>query len=159
MIRKKRGYKRETRKDLLRDYKLFAIACEGGKREPQYFQLFEFLSTRIKVDIIEDKIQDEEFKTEISSFDIEGYNPLNFITLIKNAVSNAKNLDNNPNSDLPSIKETKVYKLVESILTFVSENQFIEFVEKIHPKLIKENSKKETKLKVNKIKKNVSKKK
>jgi len=250
MIRKKRGYKRETQKDLLRDYKLFAIACEGGKREPQYFQLFEFLSIRIKVDIIEDKIQDEEllqkyetksapkwvldratryidqeglidedelwfvmdvdrwsskqimeminycsdkpnwnialsnpcfeiwlylhkkdnfdnsqfkqcseFKTEISSFDTEGYNPLNFITLIKNAVNNAKTLDNNPNSDLPSIKETKVYKLVESILTFVSENQFIEFVEKIHPKLIKENSKKETKLKVNKIKKDVSKKK
>jgi hypothetical protein len=36
MMRKKRGYKREV--ELVRDYKLFAIACEGGKREPDYFK-------------------------------------------------------------------------------------------------------------------------
>jgi len=58
--RKNRGYVRETKSDFLRDYKLFAIACEGGKREPQYFKLFEYLSPRVKVDIIEDKVKDEE---------------------------------------------------------------------------------------------------
>lgn len=249
MIRKKRGYIRDTQQDLLRDYRLFAIACEGGKREPQYFKLFEFLSNRIKVDIIENKIQEQEllqkfetksapkwvldravryieqeglldedelwfvmdidrwslaqireiitycedkpnwnivlsnpcfevwlylhkrndfsnsklkrcndFKTEISTFDAEGYSPLNFIVSIKDAVSNAKALDSNPNNNLPLINETKVYKLVESILNFVSEKHFLEFVEKIHPKLVKENSKKETKLK-GKFKKNTSKKK
>ncbi|KQT20885.1 hypothetical protein ASG31_17035 [Chryseobacterium sp. Leaf404] len=244
MIQRKRGYKRETQNNLLRDYKLFAIACEGGKREPQYFRLFEFLSTRIKVDIIEEKIQDEEllqkfetksapkwvldravkyieqeglidedelwfvmdidrwslkqireminycldkpiwnivlsnpcfevwlflhkkenfnnsksnqcneFKEEISSFDSEGYNPLNFITLIKDAVINAKALDTNPVNEIPSLKETKVYKLAESILKFVSEKQFTEFVKEKHPQLIKESIKNGKK-----NKKNISKK-
>ena len=36
-MRKKRGYSREV--ELVRDYKLFAIACEGGKRESEYFIL------------------------------------------------------------------------------------------------------------------------
>ncbi len=40
-MRKKRGYTREIPTELIRDYKLFAIACEGGKREPEYFRLFE----------------------------------------------------------------------------------------------------------------------
>ena len=43
MNHKKRGYKRDVGVKL-RDYRLFAIACEGGKREPQYFKLFEHLS-------------------------------------------------------------------------------------------------------------------
>lgn len=59
-MRKKRGYKRDTPVELVRDYKLFAIACEGGKREPEYFKTFEYLSRKIKVDIIEDKVTDEE---------------------------------------------------------------------------------------------------
>jgi|SRR5690554_3820545 len=53
-MRKKRGYNRDTPKELLRDYKLFAIACEGSKREPEYFNLFRYMSPKIKVDIIED---------------------------------------------------------------------------------------------------------
>lgn len=61
-MRKKRGYTREIAEDLVRDYKLFAIACEGGKREPEYFRLFEQISNKIKVDIIEDKISDSELK-------------------------------------------------------------------------------------------------
>lgn len=60
MMRKKRGYKRETPVQLLRDYKLFAIACEGGKREPDYFKLFQHISRRITVDIIEEIVSDEE---------------------------------------------------------------------------------------------------
>ncbi|SHE99871.1 RloB family protein [Chryseobacterium takakiae] len=247
MIHKKRGYKRETQKDLLRDYKLFAIACEGGKREPQYFRLFEFLSTRIKVDIIEEKVQDEEllqkfetksapkwvldravkyieqeglidedelwfvmdvdrwtskqlremidycsdkpnwnivlsnpcfevwlflhrkenfnnsksiqckeFKDEISNFDSEGYNPLNFITLIKDAVIHAKTLDSDPNNEIPLLKETKVYKLIESILKFVSKKQFTEFVNEKHPQLIRESLKKGNKNKIIKSKRNIS---
>lgn len=59
-MHKKRGYKRETPTDLVRDYKLFAIACEGGKREPEYFRIFEYLSKKIKVDIVEEKVSDEE---------------------------------------------------------------------------------------------------
>ncbi len=63
-MRKKRGYKREESVKLKRDYKLFAIACEGGKREPEYFQDFEFLSDRISIDIIEDIVSDDEMKTK-----------------------------------------------------------------------------------------------
>ena len=60
-MRKKRGYKR-THSGLKRDYRLFAIACEGGKREAEYFQLLESLSQRITIDIIEDKVSDTEMK-------------------------------------------------------------------------------------------------
>ncbi len=59
-MRKERGYKRETKLELVRDYKLFAIACEGGKREPEYFKIFEYLSSKVKVDIIQEKVTDEE---------------------------------------------------------------------------------------------------
>ena len=58
MMRKKRGYKRDV--ELVRDYKLFAIACEGGKREPDYFKVFRFVSNRIAVDVIEDVVSEEE---------------------------------------------------------------------------------------------------
>ncbi len=60
MTRKKRGYKRETPMDLVRDYKLFAIACEGGKREPEYFRIFRFLSRKIAIDVIEEIVSDSE---------------------------------------------------------------------------------------------------
>ncbi|MCY1635771.1 RloB family protein [Marinifilum sp. D737] len=59
-MRKKRGYKREPELALLRDYKLFAIACEGGKREPEYFKTFRYISPRVAVDIIEDIVSDSE---------------------------------------------------------------------------------------------------
>lgn len=52
MPRRKRGYVRETTK--LRDYHLFAIACEGSVRERDYFQMFKELSSRISVDLITD---------------------------------------------------------------------------------------------------------
>lgn len=52
MERKKRGYKRLV--DKKRDYRLFAIACEGSVRERDYFERFEVLSTRISVDLISD---------------------------------------------------------------------------------------------------------
>lgn len=61
-MRKKRGYQRDTPPDLVRDYKLFAIACEGGKREPDYFRFFENMSRKVTVDIIEDKVSVEELK-------------------------------------------------------------------------------------------------
>jgi hypothetical protein len=60
MGHKKRGYQRETPLELVRDYKLFAIACEGGKREPGYFNIFQYLSRKIKVDVIENYITDNE---------------------------------------------------------------------------------------------------
>jgi hypothetical protein len=60
MGHKKRGYKRDTPVELVRDYKLFAIACEGGKREPGYFNVFQYLSSKIKVDVIENYVTDDE---------------------------------------------------------------------------------------------------
>lgn len=67
MMRKKRGYKRETPKELVRDYKLFAIACEGGKREPIYFNTFRHLSNKIAVDVIEEVISDDEMSCKNSN--------------------------------------------------------------------------------------------
>lgn len=60
MGHKKRGYKRDTPVELARDYKLFAIACEGGKREPGYFNVFQHLSSKIKVDLIENYVTNDE---------------------------------------------------------------------------------------------------
>lgn len=50
---KVRGYTRNVPQEKVRDYSLFAIACEGTEREPDYFRLFDG-TDRIKVDIIED---------------------------------------------------------------------------------------------------------
>ena len=61
MGRKKRGYIREIPDDeFKRDYRLFAIACEGSKREKEYFQQFEGISQRVLVEYIED----EEYRTD-----------------------------------------------------------------------------------------------
>lgn len=62
-MRKKRGYKRDTPLELLRDYKLFAIACEGRKREPEYLKLFEFLSPKVKVDLIEEIVPENAMES------------------------------------------------------------------------------------------------
>lgn len=239
MRRKKRGYVRETPKNLLRDYKLFAIACEGGKKEPQYFKLFEYLSDRIKVDIIEDKVLDEElfhkfetksapkwvldravsyidqeglidedelwfvmdidnwsaeqlhkivnyckeqknwnivlsnpcfevwlylhknkdfdssvshtckdFKLEVSELDKGGYNPLNYITLIKEASNNAKLIDTDLNSDFPEKNNSKLYKLIDSVFEFISQNQFQHFCDVKYVDLIKSDKTKFKKPKV-----------
>ncbi len=59
-MRKKRGYNRDTPVELVRDYKLFAIACEGKKREPEYFKTFRHLSNKIAVDIVDEVVSDEE---------------------------------------------------------------------------------------------------
>ena len=221
MIRKKRGYSRQTPKNLLKDYKLFAIACEGGKREPNYFRTFEYISNRIKVDIIEDKVQDNElyhhFETKsapkwvldravkyieqeglidedelwfiidvdnwqknqiyqmidfcdendnwnivlsnpcfevwlylhhkedfenysfknckelkqlISELDVHGYEPYRYIKKIKRAALNARAIDQDPNASFPYNNNTKVYKLVDSLFNFISEDQFNEFCKK-----------------------------
>ena len=61
MGRVKRGYIREIpTDDLKRDYRLFAIACEGSKREREYFQQLEGISHRVVVEYIED----EHYKTD-----------------------------------------------------------------------------------------------
>lgn len=59
-MRKKRRYDRDTPFELVRDYKLFAIACEGSKTEPEYFKLFKHISPRIAIDIIDEVVSDEE---------------------------------------------------------------------------------------------------
>lgn len=65
-MHKKRGYKRENPIPLVRDYRLFAIACEGSKTEPNYFNLFSYISNKIAVDIIEEIIPDNELETKKS---------------------------------------------------------------------------------------------
>lgn len=63
MMYKSRGYTKEEASGLKRprDYKLFAIVCEGSKREPEYFELFRNMSLRVKVDIV--KEQEENNKS------------------------------------------------------------------------------------------------
>lgn len=65
-MKKKRSYKREKDPSLLRDFKLFAVACEGSKREPGYFNLFKYMSSRVAVDVIEDIVSDEEMHFKVS---------------------------------------------------------------------------------------------
>lgn len=56
MGRVKRGYKRVIPEgELKRDYRLFAIACEGSKREREYFEMFEGISSRVIVEYIKDE--------------------------------------------------------------------------------------------------------
>ena len=217
MMRKKRGYKRDTPKELYRDYKLFAIACEGGKREPEYFSVFEQMSKRIKVDIIEDKIRNEElgyetksapnwvldraikyiekeglideddlwFILDVDRWEIDqirrianycddnpnwhivlsnpcfevwlyfhkkstisqelassckqlkqalatlakgGYSPITFIVHLEEAISNAKNQDENSDHFLPIIGTTKLYQLGTALLQTVGTKTFEEFI-------------------------------
>ncbi|MCO5949523.1 RloB family protein [Mucilaginibacter flavidus] len=226
-MRKKRGYDREVPEELVRDYKLFAIACEGGKREPQYFGVFRYLSPRLAVDVIEDVVTDEEmavlythksaprwvldramryiekeglapedelwfvldkdrwsdeqlrgiqeyceqqpnwhvaisnpcfevwlyfhmkadiaasasvscndFKHEISTFDKGGYHALKYVPLLKEAIKNAENADTHPGHFMPGFKETKMYELAKSVMSFVGENDFDDFLNLKLPKLI-----------------------
>ena len=67
MVRRKRGYKRMV--DKKRDYRLFAIACEGSVRERDYFECFEVLSTRISVDLI----SDIDVGSSVPSISYKGY--------------------------------------------------------------------------------------
>ena len=60
---KVRGYTRDVPQEKVRDYSLFAIATEGTEREPDYFRLFDGID-RIKVDIIEPEIQEEQDESE-----------------------------------------------------------------------------------------------
>jgi len=61
-MHKKRGYNREMPLVPVRDYRLFAIACEGNKAEPEYFDLFRYMSGKIKVDIIDYEETEERNK-------------------------------------------------------------------------------------------------
>ena len=60
---KVRGYTRNVPQEKVRDSSLFAIATEGTEREPDYFRLFDGID-RIKVDIIEPELLDEENEQE-----------------------------------------------------------------------------------------------
>ena len=63
---KVRGYTREVTQERVRDYRLFAIATEGTVTEPNYFRPFDGID-RIKVDIIEQTVEDGQEKKEGSS--------------------------------------------------------------------------------------------
>jgi hypothetical protein len=55
---KVRGYTRDVPEDKVRDYSLFAIACEVTVTEPEYFKPFNGID-RIKVDIIEPALPED----------------------------------------------------------------------------------------------------
>lgn len=60
---KVRGYTREVAQEKVRDYTLFAIACEGTVTEPGYFRPFDGID-RIKVDIIENEADEDGCKQQ-----------------------------------------------------------------------------------------------
>lgn len=60
---KVRGYTREVTQEKVRDYTLFAIACEGTVTEPGYFRPFDGID-RIKVDIIENEADEDGCKQQ-----------------------------------------------------------------------------------------------
>lgn len=74
----------------------------------------------------------KDLKNEISTFEIGGYKPHNFIPDLKNAIKNSKEKDSNKTYYLPKKMETKVYKLFESLMKKVGEADFISFIEKIN---------------------------
>jgi hypothetical protein len=63
---KVRGYTREVTQEKVRDYSLFAIACEGTVTEPGYFRPFDGIK-RIMVDIIEGECDDGQQENGCSS--------------------------------------------------------------------------------------------
>lgn len=229
MMRKKRGYTREVSPELVRDYKLFAIACEGSKREPDYFKILRYLSNKIAVDVIEEIVSEEEalsinpnksapkwvleravryiekeglnneddlwivmdvdrwseeqlrevasycdqfpnwnivisnpcfevwlyfhkksdinisesiscndFKTEISTLEKGGYDPIKFLPFLNDAILNSQASDSDKKHFIPKVKETKVYQLGEAILKIIGKNDFEKFINITLPKLAEE---------------------
>ena len=216
---KVRGYTREVPQEKVRDYSLFAIACEGTEREPEYFKPFDGID-RIKVDIIEpepieedgdqvtrpgsspsqviervqeyvDKYQlsaeggdslwcvidvdrwpQEQIEAlhaycdqkenrhlvisnpcfeiwllyhkleDLSSLGIEtakdakrvlgaidgGYYYIKYLPLVLDAIKNASNADKNPDSFMPELLETKVYKLGRAMYERMGKVRFEQFV-------------------------------
>lgn len=215
MGRRKRGYVREIPSDeLKKDYRLFAIACEGSKREKEYFQQLEGISRRVIVEYINDEdykgvppsspehvlrrakeyaeranLNDEDsvwlvmdvdkwgskalssvhdacvqkdnwhiilsnpcfeiwllYHTTDNLDDIEtdtskvckqsldaqtpgGYDPKQYIVLIKDAMKNAKSADKSTGW-FPEHNATQMYLLVEALMEFVSKNEFDEFLKR-----------------------------
>lgn len=79
---KVRGYTRDVAREKVRDYSLFAIACEGTEREPDYFKLFDRID-RIKVDIIEQEFSEEEDVRHQS----KGSSPLKVLEKVKEYIN------------------------------------------------------------------------
>lgn len=216
---KERGYTRDVPQEKVRDYSLFAIACEGSEREPEYFKPFDGID-RIKVDIIEPEIEEEDGSqptrtgsspsqvlkrvkeyvdkyqlcaesgdslwcvidvdrwpqeqiedlnafcaqrenrqlvisnpcievwllyhklTDLSSLGIEtaqdakrvlgeidgGYYYIKFLPLMLDAIRNASTADGNPDSYMPKLLETKVYKLGDALYKRMGKVRFEQFV-------------------------------
>ena len=113
---KVRGYTRDVPQEKVRDYSLFAIATEGTEREPDYFRLFDGID-RIKVDIIEPEVSDEE---------------------------NAQQADTNPDGYMPELLQTKVYQLGRALYERMGKVRFENFVASlpsIEQKILKQKKK------------------
>ena len=131
MERKKRGYKRMV--DKKRDYRLFAIACEGSVRERDYFERFEVLSTRISVDLISDV---DEYGNIVISSKSSPEHVLNRAQVYANNtnpvsgdqmwIARAKDLD--PMLRIPPYKVTHVYRLMDQLQQYTSKQEIELFV-------------------------------
>lgn len=211
---KVRGYTREVAQEKVRDYSLFAIACEGTVTEPGYFRPFDGIN-RVKVDIIENESEEnggsspksvlkrvqnyiEEHQLsaedgdslwcvidvdrwpqdqieELRGFcaqkenwhlvisnpcieiwllyhtltDLKGlgiqtskdakrvlhekakYYYVKFLPLMPDAIKNARNADSNPMGFMPSLLETKVYRLGQALYDRIGKRRFDEFVDSL----------------------------
>ena len=76
----------------------------------------------------------KDFKEEISRFEKGGYHPLKFVPYFQTAINNAKAHDSNPNHFIP---KTKVYSLLEAILSKIKKADIDEFVNITIPKLVR----------------------
>ena len=206
---KVRGYTRDVPQEKVRDYSLFAIACEGTEREPDYFRLFDGID-RIKVDIIEDgegsaptkvlarvakyisenqlnedygdtlwcvidkdkwpqdqieelrafcnqkgnwhlvisnpsieiwllyhKLADltglnittaQDAKRALDSLEKGGYYYIKYLPLLLKAIENASHADTSPDSYMPELLQTKVYKLGKALYDRMGKVRFDKFV-------------------------------
>lgn len=83
----------------------------------------------------------EDYKRELNNLEKGGYHCLTFILDAPKAVERAREADSNPGHDMPEIRETKVYKLVDRLLAITGISAFQEFIENKLPELQKEERK------------------
>lgn len=126
---KVRGYTREVTQDKVRDYRLFAIACEGTVTEPGYFRPFDGIN-RVKVDIIEPDAEETDGGSSPRKVldRVAKYYYVKYLPLMPEAIKNARNADTNPENYMPEPLKTKVYLLAQALYDRIGKPRFEKFV-------------------------------